>query len=78
MYVHPRRLWLITSCRLHSQQPSCSCATLIVLSPMSRHPTCHSERLSRFRLMHGSGEGVILPRWCDVCVPSTTLATQFM
>ena len=41
-----------------------------------RHPTCHSQRQSRYRLMRGSGEDVTLARRCDVWLLSTALATH--
>ena len=78
MYAFPRRPWQLTSRSLLLQQPSCSCAPVIVLSAKSRHPTCHSQRLARSRLMRGSGEDAILARRCDVYVPATIPATQIM
>ena len=78
MCAYFRRCWLLTSCSLHSQQPSWSCKPVTMLPPKSSHPTCHSLRLYRSRLMRGCGETVILPRNCDVRVPSTMLATHII
>ena len=78
MYAYPRRPWYLTSCSLHSQRPSWSYAPVIVLSPKSRDFACHSQWLSRSRLMRGGGENVILPRRCAVCTPSAALATHIV
>ena len=73
-----RQCLLLTSCSLHSQQPSWSCKPVTMLPPELCHPACHSQLLSRSRLMRWCGEDVLLPRRCDVRVPSTMLATHTM